>query len=259
VLCIGVATRLAEYVQHMGKIYRTALLLGARSTTDDADGQIEKVSVEHPPELARVAACLQEFVGDIEQVPPAHSAAKISGRRAYELARQGQDVSLDPRRVQIAAIDLLAYAYPRLELEVRCGKGTYIRSLARDLGERLGCGALVQQLQRTRVGPFLAVNALSLEADTRTVLSSVLPLSAAVAELPRVTLSQGDVRRLRQGQAVRLQDSPSLTGVATGVVEVAVFDERKILIAVAVVDGESQSLRPKKVLPDMNSMGARTQ
>jgi tRNA pseudouridine55 synthase len=250
VLCIGVATRLAEYVQHMEKTYRTTLLLGARSTTDDADGQIESVAVEHPPERARVAACLQEFVGDIEQVPPAHSAAKISGRRAYELARQGEDVLLGPRSIRIVALDLLAYAYPRLGLEVRCGKGTYIRSLARDLGERLGCGALVEQLRRTRVGPFLAANALSLEANRTTVRSSVLPLSTAVLELPRVTLGGADVRRLRQGQSVRLSDAFIMAGSGKAGVDVAVFDDANALIAVALVDGRKRLLQPKKVLPD---------
>src|SRR5262249_10467835 len=161
--CVGVATRLTEYVQGMGKTYHAGLLLGARSTTDDADGEVSTVVVERPPERDQMAACLQEFLGEIEQVPPAHSAARISGRRAYAVARRGEDVSLAPRRVRIDAIDLLAYEYPRLDVVVRCGKGTYVRSLARDLGERLGCGALVAQLRRTQVGPFGLAEALSLE------------------------------------------------------------------------------------------------
>jgi tRNA pseudouridine55 synthase len=256
VLCIGVATRLAEYVQQMEKTYRATLLLGARSTTDDADGRIENVAVEHPPPHAQVAAYLHKFVGDIEQVPPAHSAARISGRRAYDLARQGKNVPLGPRRVHIAALDLLAYAYPRLEIEVRCGKGTYIRSLARDLGERLGCGALVEQLRRTRVGPFLAAKALSLETDRATALSALLPLPAAVAELPAIMLGPGQIHRLRQGQAVRLINLRFASGSEAGEIEVAVFDEASALIAVAVVDGKNRSLWPKKVLSDMRSTGA---
>ena len=124
--------------------------MGARSTTDDADGEIEVVAVDQPPQPAHVAACLQEFVGDIDQVPPGYSAARVSGRRAYDLARRGEEVSLQARKVRVYAVEILAYTWPRLELEVRCGKGTYIRSLARDLGKRLGCGGLIESLRRTR-------------------------------------------------------------------------------------------------------------
>jgi tRNA pseudouridine55 synthase len=249
VLCIGVATRLVEYVQRMEKTYHARLLLGARSTTDDADGKIQAEAVAWPPERERVAVCLQEFLGEIEQLPPAHSAARVSGRRAYDLARQGQEVQLTPRHVRIHALDLLGYEYPRLELAVRCGKGTYIRSLARDLGNRLGCGALVAELRRMRVGRFDAAHTLSLEADKATARCSLLPLSAAVAELPRVKLGPEDVRRLRQGQAVCLSASSFSAGLLEAGVEAAVFDNAEALVAVAAVDRTKQTLRPKKVLP----------
>jgi tRNA pseudouridine55 synthase len=249
VLCVGVATRLTEYVQRMQKTYRAGLLLGARSTTDDADGRVEATVVGQPPERARVAACLREFVGEIDQVPPAHSAAKVSGRRAYDLARQGKTVSLEPRRVRIDELELLAYDFPRLEIVVRCGKGTYIRSLARDLGDRLGCGALVAKLRRTRVGTFDAAEALSLDTTVTIARASLLPLSAAVAELPRVILGPEQVHRLRQGQAVSTAGSSVLTGLSTATVEVAIFDEAEALVAIAVVDHAKQWLRAEKVLP----------
>jgi tRNA pseudouridine55 synthase len=254
VLCVGVATRLAEYVQLMDKTYRACLLLGAHSDSDDVDGKVEAVALAQPPEHERVAACLQEFVGEIEQVPPAHSAARVCGRRAYDLARRGQEVSLKPRRVRIKALNPVAYEYPRLEIVVRCGKGTYIRSLARDLGERLGCGALVEQLRRTRVGPFDVGDALSLEMNGTTALASLLPLSEAVAELPRITLGREDIHRLRQGQAVSLSDPSSLASVSKAGVEVAVFDEGEALVAVAAVERQKRSLRPKKVLPESVSV-----
>src|ERR1043166_4448316 len=136
VLCIGSATRLTEYVQRMAKTYRAGIVLGARSDTDDADGAITPVSDIRTPAAGEVQAALAAFVGNIAQVPPAFSAAKLGGRRAYDLARRGQDVSLAPRTVTIHGIDLLSYGFPQLEIEVRCGKGTYVRSLARDLGER---------------------------------------------------------------------------------------------------------------------------
>jgi tRNA pseudouridine55 synthase len=246
VLCVGAATRLAEYVQDMDKSYRAGLLLGAQSDTDDADGTVTPVAVDRPPAAEEVGRCVRGFVGDIDQVPPAYSAAKVTGRRAYDLARRGHEVSLTPRRVRVYCIDVLAFAYPHLELEVRCGKGTYIRSLARDLGERLGCGALVTALRRTRVGPFAAEGALTLEADPATARSRLLPVSAAVAGLPRVNLSASATSRLRQGQRVPLGDVPAESRA------VAVFDQAGTLVAVASVDRDKGLLRPEKVLAELD-------
>ena len=115
---------------------------------------------------------------------------------------RGREVDLGPRTVHIYGIDVLHYDYPSLKLEVRCGKGTYIRSLARDLGERLGCGALVQTLRRTRVGPFTADDAVTLETDAGSARARLRPLEEAVAELPRVMVTDEEVRRLCQGQAL---------------------------------------------------------
>ncbi len=244
VLCVGAATRLTEYVQRMDKTYRAGLLLGARSDTDDADGDVEVVPVERPPDGSIVAECLQEFVGEIEQVPPAYSAAKVTGRRAYDLARQGKDVSLERRKIRIYRIDLVDYAYPRLDLEVRCGKGTYIRSLARDLGERLGCGALVQTLRRTRVGPFGESDAVPFAVDAATARASLLPLLTAVVELPMECLAEPLVQRLRQGQAIPYPEDALRPEAG----EVAVFDLDLNLVAVTVVDRGKGLLRPVKVL-----------
>jgi tRNA pseudouridine55 synthase len=245
VLCLGSATRLTEYVQDMGKTYRTRLLLGARSDTDDADGTVTPAEGARSPTRAEVEEALRGFVGEIEQVPPAYSAAKVTGRRAYDLARGGQEVELAPRRVRVHGIDLLGYAYPHLELEVRCGKGTYIRSLARDLGERLGCGALVAVLRRTRVGPFDEAAAVSLDVDRATALARLLPVAAAVAELPRVEVSAGQVRRLRQGQGLPLREV-GLPPTAGG--EAAVFTREGELVAVVGIDPAKGLLRPSKVL-----------
>jgi tRNA pseudouridine55 synthase len=246
VLCVGVATRLTEYVQRMEKVYRAGLLLGARSDTDDADGTIEPVVGAQPPDQAMVARALQEFVGEIEQVPPAYSAAKVTGRRAYDLARQGEEVILEPRRVRVYDIHVLGYNYPRLALEVRCGKGTYIRSLARDLGKRLGCGALVETLRRTRVGPFEAATALRLDGDRATARSQLLPVAAAVAELPRAQAAADQVARLQHGQGVALAEVSMPAALAD---EVAVFDPEGDLAAVAHVDLATRWLHPVKVLP----------
>jgi tRNA pseudouridine55 synthase len=244
VLCLGSATRLTEYVQDMGKTYRAAVRLGARSDTDDADGQVEPVAGALPPDRAAVDEALRTFLGEISHVPPAYSAAKVAGRRAYDLARRGRGVVLEARRVRIDGIDVVSYDYPRLEIEVRCGKGTYIRSLARDLGERLGCGGYVETLRRTRVGPFRVEDALSLVADAATARAKVLPMSAALGDLPRVTIADAQAARLRQGQAVPADEATAPDGSALGL-----FDPAGGLVAVARFDRTHRLLRPAKVFP----------
>ena len=242
VVCLGQATRLTEYVQRMEKTYRAGLLLGARSDTDDVEGQVIPLSVGSPPAPDDVVHKLQTFVGEIAQVPPAYSAAKITGRRAYDLARQGKAIDLQPRTVHIHAINLLAYDYPHLEIDVRCGKGTYIRSLARDLGERLGCGALIESLRRTRIGPFFVENAISVDLPGETARSQLLPISLAVADLPHVVLELPQIERLGHGQHVPLQK------LAFESQEVAVFDPSNVLIGVATFDPIQQSLHAEKIL-----------
>src|SRR5262249_38245272 len=212
VLCVGVATRLCEYVQRMEKVYRAGIRLGARSDTDDADGIVTPAAVTTPPDRERVAEALRAFIGEIDQVPPAYSAAKVTGRRAYALARRGDDVQLAPRKVEVYEITLRDYEYPLLDVEVRCGKGTYIRSLARDLGERLGCGGLIQTLRRFRVGRFSVDDALSLDADKSSARARLRPLDEAVAALPRITLADAEIARLRQGQEIVLRDQISSKG-----------------------------------------------
>jgi tRNA pseudouridine55 synthase len=197
VLCLGRATRLVEYVQRMSKAYRSTFTLGVTSTTDDADGTLTPVSSHDPGEEA-VRAALATLVGTLEQVPPAFSAALVGGRRAYDLARRGREVQLEARPVQVYGITLVRYAYPEVEVHVECGKGTYIRSLARDLGAALGTGAFVSVLRRTRVGPFTPEQATPLDAPTPTLL----PTALALAELPRADIAVADRERLCQGQAV---------------------------------------------------------
>lgn len=240
VLGLGAATRLTEYVQRMSKTYRSEFRLGARSDTDDADGTVTPLESATAPSETEVRACLTEFLGAIEQVPPAFSAAKVTGRRAYDLARRGEQVTLTPRTVQIYAIEVVAYDYPRLVVEVNCGKGTYIRSLARDVGERLGCGGLVQTLRRTRVGPFDAERAVSLDATAETARAAVRPLLEALTDLPRLTLPSHDAQRLKNGQSLSLmQGQPG---------ECAVVEESGALVGVATYDPVRSVLLPTRML-----------
>jgi tRNA pseudouridine55 synthase len=177
VLAVGSATKLVERIQQMGKVYRTRLRLGATSDTDDADGTITPVSAAIPPTIDQVRAALPAFVGRIEQVPPAYSAIKVGGARAYDLARGGKDVALAARPVDVYAISLLGYDWPYLDLEIECGKGTYVRSIGRDLGAKLGCGALVQTLRRTRVGPFTAEQGVGIDVLPEVGRGRLLPVS----------------------------------------------------------------------------------
>jgi tRNA pseudouridine55 synthase len=242
VLCVGRATRLTEFIQDMGKTYVTDVVFGARSATDDGEGPVTPVEVVEPPERMAVAAAVQSFVGTIAQVPPAYSAAKLAGRRAYDLARRGQDAMLQPRTVRIDCIDILEYCYPILRLAVRCGKGTYIRSLARDLGERLNCGGYVSALRRSRVGPFTPDQAVPADADADTARSRLLPTATAVAGLPRIDLAHAAARRFCHGQVVPVPD-----GAGTVREAVAVFSASGDLVGIGRVDPSGGTLRPLKV------------
>jgi tRNA pseudouridine55 synthase len=240
VFCIGNATRLAEYVQAMDKTYRTTLVLGARSDTDDADGTILPIDAATAVAESAVCAGIARLVGNIDQRPPAYSAIKIDGKRAHDLARRGDHVEIASRIVTIYAIDLVRYEWPELDLEVRCGKGTYIRSLARDLGECLGCGAYVKTLRRTRVGCFRTEDALPVDATASDAHARLLPSSTAVAHLPSIRLPDAKIALLRQGQTSPLVD-------ADDVPLCSVVDLRDNLVAVGFIrDGCLRSLKNLK-------------
>jgi tRNA pseudouridine55 synthase len=240
VICLGSATRLADYVQQMKKTYRTTVRLGATSDTDDADGTATPVADAIPPIRDALELALAKLTGPIDQVPPAYSAIKVEGQRSYDLARAGVDANLKPRRVEVYRIDILSFDYPFLQLEIECSKGTYIRSLARDLGHALGCGGMVQELRRLAVGPFSVEQAVTLDSSFEVVMQHLRPLRDALAELPAVTVSDTQAERLRFGQTLRI------AGAVAG--EAAVVDSRGRLIAIGVVDATAM-LKPIKVLP----------
>jgi tRNA pseudouridine55 synthase len=245
VLCVGPATRLVEHIQALPKSYRTVVLLGARSDTLDADGRIEPVANPRVPSRDQVATAVAPLVGEVDQVPPDYSALKVGGRRAYDMARAGRSVELAPRRVRIDRIDVLRYEWPRLELEVDCGSGTYIRSIARDVGEALGCGGLVEVLVRTRIGPFDlegAVNPADLSAES--LPARLRPAIEAVAGWPRLVVDPGQVaaiaagRRLPVGPQTLLETSPG---------SIALVDTDGRLVALADVDPADGRIQPRKV------------
>lgn len=246
VVCVGAATRLIEFVQRMPKTYRTVIRLGATSDTLDADGAVTEVAAPRRPDEEEVRAVVARQVGTIEQMPPRFSALKVGGRRAYDLARAGEEVALASRRVTIARIDVLGYEWPRLELEIDCGGGTYIRSIARDLGDAIGCGGLVEALVRTRIGPFDLAGAIDPDAlSVGTIPGRLMPALAAVADLPRVALSAGQVADVTQGRPID-PDDPAAVDVGAG--EVALVGPDGMLVAVAErVDG-TRLIAPRRVL-----------
>lgn len=243
VIGVGQGTRLVEYVQRMHKVYRAGIRLGATSDTDDAEGNITPRTVTVVPGREDVAGILHHFVGDVLQTPPAFSALKTGGRRAHELARRGESVDLAPRPVTVHDIQLLRYDYPDLDLVVRCGKGTYIRSLARDLGALLCCGGYIASLQRTEIGRFTLADAFAL--DNPPAASAVLPLSHALADLNRLDLASELVLRMVQGQSLSLAP-----GLADGE-EVVVCEAGGPVRLIARWNAETARLHPHKVLAHM--------
>ncbi len=212
VLLFGEATKVSDYILNADKSYRATLRLGQTTSTGDREGEIleeKAVTVER----ADIEAMLPRFLGEIAQIPPMYSAIKQGGKPLYELARKGLEVERAPRQVRIDALRLIEFTGNRLVMDVDCSKGTYIRSLAMDLGAALGCGAHVEALRRTCTGPFRIEDAFTLEALAEQQKQGECPLKAmdlALEYLPAVTLTENTAYYLRQGQGVLVAHAPSL-------------------------------------------------
>lgn len=222
-IALGEATKTVPFAVDGEKAYRFTVRWGVETTTDDAEGSVVKSS-DKMPERGEIEAILPRFIGEVQQVPPAFSAIKIAGERAYDLARDGEEVVLEPRTVFIERLSLVDQPDAATSVfEAECGKGTYVRALARDMGRLLGCYGHVIGLRRTRVGPFDESNAVTLEAiqaaaeaDDAATLDLLAPVAMALADLPELLVSQSDAASLARGQAVliRGRDAPVLTGPA---------------------------------------------
>lgn len=160
------ATKKLKDIQKLDKEYIATIKLGATSNTFDREGKIEEKKIEKIPDIKELEKVLKNFVGEIEQIPPLFSAKKISGKKAYELARKGIKINLRPKRVKIYGIEILDYSFPYLKLKISCSCGTYIRSLANDIGEKLKCGGYIEELKRTKVGNFSINEAQKLQKLT---------------------------------------------------------------------------------------------
>lgn len=246
VVCIGKATRLIPYVQRMTKCYSATLRFGQRSSTHDLESPIEEVPFAGTVDAESLERTLIKFRGAIEQVPPQHSAVHVRGRRAYELARAGAPVALQPRPVRIDRLGCTRFEYPHVELDIRCSSGTYVRSLVRDIGDDLACGAVLTVLVRTAVGPFRLADAMRVDQlDHTSVSDRLLPVSAAVRELPAVQVPADRRADVFHGRPIPAPPDRSQHPMNQ---EFALCDDCGAILAVAELDPVATALRPRIVL-----------
>jgi tRNA pseudouridine55 synthase len=256
-IAMGEATKTVPFVMDGRKLYRFTVEWGQERDTDDAEGRVVAQS-DRRPTPDQIRAVLPSYIGTIQQVPPQYSAIKIEGERAYDLARDGQTVELKAREVEIARLELIDVPDANhAVLEAECGKGTYVRSLARDIGRQLGCYGYVSALRRTAVGPFSEETMILLEqleavchraaAGEGSLADALMPVETALDDIPALAVDRSDAARLTRGQAVLLRgrDAPNFRGT----VSVTVSGE---LLALAELDrGE---IVPKRVF---NMVGLR--
>lgn len=239
-MCVGRATRLAEYLSALDKTYEAVARLGQATDTLDLEGQVvEERRGWEDLDRGRIEEALLAQRGEVKQVPPAFSAKKVRGEAAHRRVRRGEEVRLEPVAVTIGALELTSLELPLVGLRVTCSSGTYVRALARDIGEALGVGAHLVRLRRTAIGPFGLDAALTLDhlSDARAVAEAAIAPLSALGHLPKVVLGDREADRLVTGQTVRVVDDGH-----RGLVAVA---HRGSLLAV----GESAGglLRPRKV------------
>ena len=238
-ICLGEATKISGFLLNSDKRYEADVRLGIRTNTGDAEGKTIQTAPVKLPSSRKLGRVLEGFIGEIEQVPPMHSAIKYKGQRLYKLAHQGLVVERQPRRVRIYELDLLGTEPELLTINVKCSKGTYIRTLAEDIGESLGCGAHVERLRRLEAGPFVSDDMISLERlrdfaeeGMARLDSTLLPMEAAVSHWPQVSLPEAVSYYLRQGQPVMVPHAPT-----EGWVRIYVDEERFIGVGEVLDDG----------------------
>ena len=265
---LGQATRVAEYLSESGKAYRALIRFGVETNTYDREGEVTRTAPTEGLTLEDITAVLPAFLGEQEQLPPIYSAIKRDGRPLYALARAGEAVVVEPRRVRIDTLRIVAWTPPDLTLDVECGKGTYIRSLAHDLGQRLGPGAHLAALTRTRSGPFTLEQAITLEAleqDLQQALAGqgveqaagawaahLYAADEALLNWRALILSAASEARLRNGQPLRFDERPQPpTIVPTSVGEpeaIRAYSADGRFLGIAVWSDEQRAWQPHKVL-----------
>lgn len=244
VVLIGPAVRLSEYVSASDKRYQATIRLGSSTDTYDSEGVItSSASIEDITEDMFTEA-LGHFIGEIEQTPPPYSAVKVQGRKAYDMAREGEEFELEPRMIHVYSLDVLEWAPPEVVIDVYCSSGTYVRSLANDLGKELGTGAHLVGLRRTKSGRFTLRDAVPLRRlqeafDAGNWYRFLIPAAEALADWPMIELDADEVELVRHGH--RIPASPEMKGLARGV------SQQGDLVALLEIDDETQEWQPRKV------------
>jgi len=243
IVLVGPAVRLSEYVSASDKRYQAVITLGKKTDTFDEDGK-QLASAEENVTEEQFEKELKTFIGDIEQVPPPYSAVKVQGRKAYEMAREGEEVDLAPRIISVYSLELLEWAPPEVVIDIFCSSGTYVRSLANDLGERLGCGATLTGLRRTKSGRFTLRDAVPLrklnEAFTDgTWYQYLIPAAEALSDWPALELSNEEMETVRHGN--RIPAIPTPEKKARGI------SQQGELVALLELDEATNEWQPKKV------------
>lgn len=250
-IALGEATKTVSYIMDGAKAYRFTVAWGGQTSTDDLEGELIKTS-DIRPKRADIEAILPDYMGSISQIPPQFSAVKIDGARAYDLARDGEKVEIQARTVFIDSLKIVEHHNDTTIFEVECGKGTYVRSLARDMGNQLGCYGHITELRRTLVDPFEEVDCVSLDAlerarggadvpDLEALDALLLETGEAMAALPRVDLTDEQAHRIRMGNPALLhgRDAPIAEN------EACAFLRGKLIAIGQIARGEFQ---PKRVL-----------
>jgi tRNA pseudouridine55 synthase len=244
VVLIGPAVRLSEYVSASDKRYQATIRLGSTTDTYDAEGAVTVSSSIDDITEEQFEEILLRFVGEIEQVPPPYSAVKVKGRKAYEMARSGKEVKLEPRKINVYSLELLEWDPPEAVIDVFCSSGTYVRSLANDLGESLGCGAYLIGLRRTKSGRFTLRDAVPLQ-DLREAFNAgdwyqyLIPAAEALADWPMITLDADQVELVRHGHRIPAESGSE--GWIRGI------SEQGDLVALLEFSSDNSEWQPRKV------------
>jgi tRNA pseudouridine55 synthase len=251
-ICIGQGTRVAEYLSESGKAYQADILYGIVTDTYDSEGSIIRTASAADLTLTKIEETLPHFLGAQMQQPPRYSAIKIQGQPAYKRARAGEELSLAARPITITSLEILAWEPPRLTLAIECSKGTYIRSLAYDLGERIGCGAHLSALIRTRSGPFILLESITLEqltaaASTGTVAERLYPPDTALQAYPAIQLDADTAARVLHGNPFLYEPHPPTTSSLSPLSLARVYDPNDNFLAIAEWQPDQNLWHPKKV------------
>ena len=208
-LVFGEATKFSRFLIDSDKTYLATLRLGATSSTGDTEGEIRPGGAV-PSDISKIEACSRELIGVSMQIPPMHSAVRVQGKRLYDLARQGVEIVREPRSIRVEFIEIVAFSGEKLVISLKCSKGTYVRTLAESLGERLGCGAYLTELRRTETGGFRIEEAVTPEALAEMGLAAararLLPVEVLVRTLPRADLAEREAWAIRNGQELAARE-----------------------------------------------------